>query len=102
MPSILAPPSGEYNPLLDAPAPWMSAPVEEVARRIVRLIRRPRRRLSVLKRVVWPFRMLGGLFQVWPALGDLALSTMTRHFDRKGDLARPVRARSLGDARPTE
>ena len=96
----LAPPGGEYNPLLDAPAPWMSARVEDVARRIVRLIEHPRRRVSVLRRVVWPFRLIGGLFQVWPALGDLALSSMTRHFDRKGDLARSHR--SLGDAQPTE
>jgi short-subunit dehydrogenase len=97
-----SPASGAYNPLLDAPFPWMSAQVEDVARRIVRLIRHPRRRLSVLKRVVWPFRLIGGLFRLWPALGDLALSTITAHFDRKGDLARPVRTRSLGDARPTE
>jgi hypothetical protein len=98
----LSPPSGEYNPLLDAPMPWMSARVEDVARRIVRLIRHPRRRLSVLKRVVWPFRLVGVLFRAWPALGDLALSSITRHFDRKGDLARPVRTGSLGDARSTE
>jgi short-subunit dehydrogenase len=85
----LAPPGGRYNPLLDAPRPWMSADVGDVARRIVRLIERPRRRLSVLRRVVWPYRWIGGLFQVWPALGDLALSTMVRHFDRAGDLSRP-------------
>ena len=96
----LTPPGGEYNPLLDAPAAWMSARVEDVARRIVRLIDHPRRRVSVRRRVVWPFRLIGGLFQVWPALGDLALSSMTRHFDRKGDLAR-THGR-LGDARPAE
>jgi short-subunit dehydrogenase len=84
----LAPPGGEYNPLLDAPAPWMSARVDDVARRIVRLIERPRRRLSVLRRFVWPFRLLGGLFQVCPPLGDLALSTMMEHFDCAGDLCR--------------
>jgi hypothetical protein len=69
----------------------MSASVEDVARRIVGLIDRPRRRLSVLRRVVWPFRIVGGLFQVWPALGDLALSSIARHFDRKGDLSRSPR-----------
>lgn len=90
--STLAPPGGEYNPLLDAPKPWMSARVEDVAHRIAQLIERPRRRLSVLRRVVWPFRLLGGLFQVCPPLGDLALSTMTRHFDRLGDLSRSPRA----------
>jgi hypothetical protein len=93
----LAPPGGNYNPLLDAPYPWMSAQVDDVARRIVRLIEFPKRRLSVRRRVVWPFRMLGVLFRAWPALGDLALSTLTRHFDQKGDLARLPR--SLDDAR---
>jgi hypothetical protein len=96
----LAPPGGKYNPLLDAPAPWMSARVEEVAARIVRLIDRPKRRLSVLRRVVWPFRFLGGLFQLCPPLGDLALSVMTQHFERRGDLCRT--SRSLGDAGASE
>ena len=96
----LAPPSGEFNPLIDAPQPWMSAQVEDVARRIVRLIEHPRRRLSVLRRVVWPFRLVGGLFQVWPALGDLALSAITKHFDRRGDLSRS--SRSLGDVPSSE
>ncbi len=91
----LAPPGGEYNPLLDAPAPWMSAEVDDVARRIVRLIERPRRRLSVLRRVVWPFRILGGLFQVCPPLGDLALSFMTQYFERGETCAgRPGRSRA--------
>ncbi len=95
-----APRCGEYNPLLDAPRPWMSARVEEVAWRIVRLLEHPRRRLSVLRRVVWPFRLVGGLFQVWPALGDLALSAMAEHFDRRGDLSRS--SRSLGDVPSSE
>ena len=96
----LAPPGGRYNPLLDAPLPWMSARVDEVARRIVRLIERPRRRLSVLRRVVWPFRLFGGLFRICPPLGDLAFATLTRHLERRGDLCRtPPR---LGDAGTTE
>lgn len=84
----LAPENGAYNPLLDAPAPWMSAPVDVVARRIVRLIDHPQRCLSVPRRFVWPWRMLGGLFHLWPWLGDLGLSSMTKHFDKKGDLNR--------------
>ena len=100
--SALAPPGGAYNPLLDAPRPWMSADVEDVARRIVGLLGRPRRRLSVRRRVVWPFRCVGALFRAWPALGDLALSSMVRHFDRAGDLSRPARNRDLREARPTE
>lgn len=97
----LAPEGAEYNPLLDAPSGWMTAEVDVVAARIARLIERPRRRLSVLRRFVWPFRTLGGLFRAWPWLGDVALSAMAQHFDKKGDLSRSP-ARSLGDARPTE
>ena len=67
--------------MLDAPAPWMSADVNDVARRIVRLIERPRRRLSVPRRVVWPWRLFGGLFQVFPGLGDVAVSSVVRHYD---------------------
>lgn len=96
----LAPEGGEYNPLLDAPAPWMSASLDTVARRIARLVERPKRRLSVTKRFVWPFRVVGGVFQVCPWLGDVALSSIARHFDRKGDLNRM--RRRIGDARPTE
>ena len=87
----LAPPGVGYNPLLDAPLPWMAAPVDVVARRIVRLIERPRRRLSVLRRVVWPFRLLGALFRFCPPLGDFLLSTLTQHLERHGDLCRTPR-----------
>lgn len=97
-----APPSGEYNPLLDAPLPWMTADVDDVVQRIARLIDRPRRRLSVRRRVVWPFRMVGLLFRAWPWLGDLALGYMTYYFDKAGDLTRARRSRSVGDARPTD
>ncbi|MDR3637117.1 MAG: SDR family NAD(P)-dependent oxidoreductase [Isosphaeraceae bacterium] len=97
-----APAGGQYNPLLDAPLPWMTADVTDVACRIARLIDRPVRRLSVRRRVVWPFRMMGGLFRVWPWLGDVALSSVIYHFDRAGDLKRARNARSLGDARPTD
>jgi short-subunit dehydrogenase len=98
--SALAPEGGEYNPLLDAPRPWMSARVEPVAARIARLIDHPRRRISVMRRVVWPFRMVGGLFQLWPALGDLAVSSIIRHFDRLGDVARS--GRQMQDARRSD
>src|SRR4029079_5689920 len=59
----LTPQPGQYHPMLDAPFPWMTGRVEQVARRIVRLIERPKRRLSVVRRAVWPWRLLGGLFQ---------------------------------------
>jgi short-subunit dehydrogenase len=77
----LGPDPGTYHAMLDAPAPWMSAPVEDVARRVVRLIERPRRRLSVRRRFVWPWRLLGGLFQVFPGLGDLAVSSVVRYYE---------------------
>lgn len=77
----LGPEPGTYHPMLDAPASWMSAPVDDVAVRIVRLIERPRRRLSVRRRFVWPWRIVGGLFQIWPWLGDLAISTMVRFYE---------------------
>ncbi|MHC5541985.1 SDR family NAD(P)-dependent oxidoreductase, partial [Singulisphaera rosea] len=93
-------PGGEYHPMLDAPAPWMSAQVDDVARRIVDLIDSPKRRLSVRRRVVWPFRLLGGVFRAWPALGDVAFTTMARHFERLEENSRLVG--SHGDARPTE
>jgi short-subunit dehydrogenase len=89
-----------YHPMLDAPSPWMSARVEDVACRIVNLFERPKRRLSVLKRVVWPFRLIGGLFQVWPALGDAAVTSILSHYEHRQ--TRPVRSGSLSNAAPGE
>jgi len=64
-------PSGERaHPILDIAAPWMTADVEEVARRVANLLDRPRRRLSVLRRLVWPFRALGVVARLCPPLGD--------------------------------
>jgi len=58
------------HPILDNAAPWMTVKVEEVARRTVRLLDRPRRRLSVPKRFVWSFRLLGAVVRLCPPLGD--------------------------------
>ena len=77
----LGPTPGTYHPMLDAPFDWMSAPVDDVAARIVRLIERPRRRLSVRRRFVWPWRLLGGVFQVLPWLGDAAVSSVVKFYD---------------------
>ena len=95
--AALAPSPGGYNPMLDAPLPWMSAGVDEVARRVAGLIDRPRRRLSVPRRFVWPWRAFGGLIEAWPWLGDLAVSTLVRHFDGV-DPRTPARPRSRGHA----
>lgn len=80
----LGPEPGTYHPMLDAPSPWMSADVNVVARRIVRLIERPKRRLSVLKRFVVPWRLVGALFQALPALGDWSVSTVLRRYETSG------------------
>jgi short-subunit dehydrogenase len=89
-----------YHPMLDAPSPWMSAKVDDVACRIVNLFERPKRRLSVLKRVVWPFRLIGGLFQAWPALGDAAVTSILGHYEHR--LTRRIRSGSLSNAAPGE
>jgi short-subunit dehydrogenase len=56
------------------PSAWMMATAEEVAHRVVRLIDKPKRRVSVRRRIVWPLRMIGSLFRLWPSLGDLAVT----------------------------
>jgi uncharacterized protein len=58
------------HPILDSTAPWMTADVDEVARRVVSLLDHPRRRLSVLRRLVWILRALGALAAICPPLGD--------------------------------
>ena len=70
--------TGEPGPWERRPPGFVSAKADDVARRVARLIDRPRRRISVLRRVVWPLRILGGLFRAWPVLGDLALAGAER------------------------
>jgi uncharacterized protein len=76
--SSMVPDGGRAHPILDNAAPWMSASVEEVARRVARLLDHPRRRLSVPKRFVWPFRVLGLLVRSCPPLGDQLVVTLQR------------------------
>jgi short-subunit dehydrogenase len=64
--------------VVDSPAPWMTADVDDVVRRIVSLLERPRRRLSVRRRMVWTFRVLGAIFRLWPALGDMVVTKVYR------------------------
>jgi short-subunit dehydrogenase len=73
---------GASGRILDPPPRILHTTSEEAARRIARLIDRPRRRLSVLRRVVWPFRMIGLLFRIWPWLGDLAIAPMPHYLPR--------------------
>jgi short-subunit dehydrogenase len=79
-----------YHPLLDAPYDWMTCRVEDAARQIVRLIRRPVRRLAFPRRTVWPWRAFGGLCEAVPALGDAAIGTVIRHFERQAARRRAV------------
>ncbi|MDB5349846.1 MAG: hypothetical protein JWN86_1093 [Planctomycetota bacterium] len=66
---------------IDPPPAWTSATVDDVACRIVRLLEHPRRRISVLRRVVWPFRALGLLIRAVPLLGDIAIGRMVTRME---------------------
>jgi uncharacterized protein len=68
--SSRVPSGGQSAAILDNALPWMTADVEEVVRRVARLIDHPRRRLSVLRRFVWTFRLLGVIARLCPPLGD--------------------------------
>lgn len=83
---------------IDPPPAWMSANVDDAAARIVRLLDRPKRRISVLRRVVWPFRGIGLLVQAFPLLGDLAVGRMMRRMDEAAGAPNP-QTRSADDAR---
>jgi uncharacterized protein len=69
---------GRTHPILDNAAPWMSARVEDVARRVANLLNHPRRRLSVPKRFVWPFRILGVITRLCPPIGDRLVVAMSK------------------------
>ena len=74
-----------HHPMLDAPYSFMSINADVAAARIVRLMERPKGRLSIPKRFVWPWRLLGGVFQMLPNLGDVAVSGVVRFYDGKID-----------------
>ncbi len=76
------PEGGAPDPILNNAKPWMTARVEDVAERVVRLIESPRRRVSYTRRFVWTFRVLGAICWAMPALGDwfvVKLSPRRRH-----------------------
>ena len=74
----LLPAEQKAHPILDNAAPWMSASVQEVASRVAGLVDHPRRRLSVPKRFVWPFRILGMIARLCPPLGDRLVVAMSK------------------------
>jgi short-subunit dehydrogenase len=79
--SSLVPADKKAHPILDNAAPWMTAEVDDVARRVARLLDHPRRRLSVLRRFVWVFRLLGLVARTCPPLGDFLVAKL-QHEDR--------------------
>lgn len=64
----------ERESWLRRPPAFLNGTPEHAAARIVRLLDHPRRRISMLRRTVWPMRFVGGLLRVAPALGDWAFS----------------------------
>lgn len=78
-----APPGTVYNAMRDRPPAILSAPVEEAARRIARLLDQPCPRLALRRRVVWPVRLMGAFFRIVPGLADLGISAMIRRIDRE-------------------
>ncbi len=76
-------PDGFYNAMRDRPPRCMTIPVELAARRIVRLLDHPRRRLALPRRVVWPFHVVGCLLGLVPGLADAAVSGMIRRTERE-------------------
>jgi short-subunit dehydrogenase len=74
----LTPSGNRTDPILDNALPWMTAEVGEVARRVAGLLDHPRRRVSVLRRLDWPFRALGAVARLCPPLGDWVVITLSR------------------------
>ncbi len=72
---------------LEAPRPpgFSSASVNDVAKRIVRLIDHPKRRITPLRRFMIPWRALGVLFRVWPWLGDLLVNASLKYFEHTAE-----------------
>ncbi len=66
------------HPILENTAPWITADVRDVARRVVSLLDHPRRRVSVLRRMVWPFRIFGAVAALCPPLGDYLVRVFQR------------------------
>jgi short-subunit dehydrogenase len=85
---IAAPTDWLYNPVRDRPPAIMTVSVESAARRVARLLERPRRRLTLSRRIIVPLRIAAALFRLSPVLGDLAVSGMIRRVEREGRLDR--------------
>ena len=85
-------PDALYNAKRARPPMFMTTDVDVAARQIAGLLERPRRRLRLPRRVVWPFRIFGALLEAVPALTDLAVSAMIRRVHREEAASRPTPA----------
>lgn len=78
-----APDAAPEGPSVVNPPAWMTADVEDVAARVARLVDHPKRRVDVLRRMVWPWRALGALGRLVPPLGDALVNKVVREQDRR-------------------
>lgn len=83
------PPDSLYNAMRDRPPRFMTTDVNAAARRIAGLLERPRRRLRLPRRVVWPFHIFGAILQAVPAFTDPAVSAMIRRVRREEAVTPP-------------
>lgn len=74
--------TGKYPEMLEPP-PMFSGSAEEAARRIARLLDHPRRKIVMLRRIVWPWRILGAFVDGVPIIGDRAVSGVLAWAERK-------------------
>ena len=72
-----------YHPFIDRPFDFMMASADRVARRVVDLFDRPRRRIGPPVRIVEPMRWVGTLFDAFPIWGDVLIDQMLRWQDRQ-------------------
>ncbi len=89
---------GLYNPIRDRPPRLFEASLDDAARRIVRLIDHPRRRLSFPRRFVWPWRLFGGFLRLFPRLTDLSMIELVRRIEREEEQARSAEVKPSVEA----
>jgi short-subunit dehydrogenase len=75
------PPEDPMRKMVESWPPAIFGDADRVARDMVRLIDRPKRRVSVLRRTVWPMRLAGALVQLCPWLGDKIVVSSLKKFD---------------------
>lgn len=74
--------TGKYPEMLEPP-PMFSGSAEDAARRIARLLDHPRRKIVMLRRIVWPWRLFGAFIDAFPIIGDRAVSAVLSRAAKK-------------------